>query len=236
MNRASTDAVFVFFPTFCLMQDRASSPLGSKTLLACGVLAGPLFVLGFVLAGLGRAGYDPLRHPISSLAIGPEGWPQTINFLLTGGLLLAFAFGLRGKLVSGPGRVWGIRWLRVVGIGFLGAGVFCTDAVYGFPPEQPLALAQFTWHGHLHDLFSLLVFVGLPVACFVFARRFWQAGRRGAGWHALVSGVLMLAFFVMAALGFKQLPGWVELAGLFQRLSLVSGLSWGASVRDKITD
>jgi hypothetical protein len=193
MNRVSTGAVIVFFPTFCSMQDRASSSLGSKTFLACGVLAGPLFVLVFVLAGLGRAGYDPLRHPISSLAIGPEGWPQTVNFLVTGGLLLAFAFGLRGQLTapvrlslraSSPGRIWGIRWMRMVGIGFLGAGVFCTDAVYGFPPEQPLALAQFSWHGHLHDLFSLLVFVGLPGACFVFARRFWRAGRRVAGWQA----------------------------------------------------
>jgi hypothetical protein len=46
----------------------------TKTLLACGVIAGPLFVLVFVVEGATRADYDPLRHPVSSLALGYWGW------------------------------------------------------------------------------------------------------------------------------------------------------------------
>jgi Protein of unknown function (DUF998) len=118
------------------------------------------------------------------------------------------------------------RLYRVRSIGLMGAGAFCTDPIYGFPATLPLTLAQSSWHGHLHDLFSFLVFVGMQGACYVFALRYHRAGSRLAGAYAFASGILMLAFFVMAKLGFKQAPGWVEWAGFFQRLTLVSGLSW----------
>jgi hypothetical protein len=36
--------------------------------LACGVIDGPLFVVVFLVEAATRAGYDPLRHPVSSLA------------------------------------------------------------------------------------------------------------------------------------------------------------------------
>ena len=45
----------------------------TKTLLACGAIAGLLFVLVFLLEGATRANYDPLRHPVSSLALGDYG-------------------------------------------------------------------------------------------------------------------------------------------------------------------
>jgi hypothetical protein len=40
-------------------------------------------------------------------------------------------------------------------------------------------LPQHTWHGILHDLFSLTGFVALAGACFVFGRRFAARGERG---------------------------------------------------------
>ena len=43
-------------------------------MLRCGLLAGPLFVVTFLLEGAFRDGYDPLRHPVSSLSLGPGGW------------------------------------------------------------------------------------------------------------------------------------------------------------------
>jgi len=46
----------------------------TKTLLACGAIAGPLVVVAFVVEGATRAHYDPLRHPVSSLALGDSGW------------------------------------------------------------------------------------------------------------------------------------------------------------------
>ena len=42
----------------------------TKTLLACGVIGGPLFVVVFLVEGATRVGYDPQRDPVSSLALG----------------------------------------------------------------------------------------------------------------------------------------------------------------------
>lgn len=56
----------------------------TRTLLASGVIAGPLFVGTFLAEGATRAGYEPLRHPVSSLALGDHGWMQTANFVVAG--------------------------------------------------------------------------------------------------------------------------------------------------------
>jgi hypothetical protein len=58
------------------------------------VAAGPVFVAVFLVEGVVRDGYRPLRHPVSSLALGPRGWIQAGNFAVTGTLLLAAAAGL----------------------------------------------------------------------------------------------------------------------------------------------
>ena len=67
----------------------------TKTLLAYGVIGGPLFVVVFLVEGAPRVGYDLLHHPVSSLALGDLGWMQTTNFVVTGLLTLAFSVGLR---------------------------------------------------------------------------------------------------------------------------------------------
>jgi hypothetical protein len=94
--------------------------------------------------------------------------------------------------------------------------VFCTDPIGGYPPG---AAEEKTREGRLHDLCGLPVFLGIPAAAFVEARR-----SRG-GWRltSAASGVGMLAFFVLAGVGFagKPLPG-----GLYQRISLGIGFGW----------
>lgn len=64
-----------------------------RILLTCGVIAPLFFIVMFLIEGATRADYSPLRQPVSSLAIGEMGWTQTLNFLVTGSLLLIFAFG-----------------------------------------------------------------------------------------------------------------------------------------------
>jgi hypothetical protein len=92
-----------------MQQDRVlhTSDLTRKLLLVCGAIAGPLSTLVWIVEGATRSTYDPLRHPISSLAIGARGWTQTATFLVTGLLTLAFAFGLRRTLASHAGSSWG---------------------------------------------------------------------------------------------------------------------------------
>lgn len=73
----------------------------SHGLLCCSAAAGPLFVTVFVLEGARRPDYKPLRHPVSSLALGSRGWVQVTNFAVAGTLYLA------GATASAPAtRSW----------------------------------------------------------------------------------------------------------------------------------
>jgi hypothetical protein len=70
-----------------------------RALLWCGVIGALFFVAAFLIEGATRAGYDPMRHPVSSLSLDGFGWTQTLNFLITG--LFSWrsrsAYGARGS-------------------------------------------------------------------------------------------------------------------------------------------
>ena len=197
----------------------------TKTLLTCGAIAGLLFVLVFLLEGATRANYDPLRHPVSSLALGDYGWVQSANFVVAGLLTLAFSVGLR-RVFWPEGSTWGPLLVGVWAVGLLGAGLFVTDPVSGYPPGAPDRLSGYSWHGALHDLFSGPAFVALAAACFVFGRRFVAWGERGWATYSAVTGVVFLGAFILSSAGFGQAEGLVKLAGLFQRVALSVGFGW----------
>jgi hypothetical protein len=199
---------------------KALAPTGA--LLAIGALGCPLFVLTFFVEGLIRADYDPQRYPISSLAIGEFGWIQSANFLVVGVCFVALAIGAR-RVGAGT---WGPGMIGLAGLGLLGAGVFTTDPVFGYPPNLPLVLAQYTIHGHLHDLFSMFFFVGVPGACFVFSRRFFASGRRAWAAYSMLSGIGMLVACVLTSMGFLQNPNFTPIAGVLQRLTIIIGMTW----------
>lgn len=198
----------------------------TKALLACGVISGPLFVGAFLAEGATRADYDPLRHPVSSLALGPWGWTQTANFFVAGLLTLAFAVGLRRSLGPPGGSTWGPLLVGAWAVGLLGAGAFVTDPISGYPPGTPDRLLRNSWHGALHDLFSLAAFVGLGAACFVFGRRFARRGERRWAAYSVVGGIVFVVAFVLSSAGFAQVAGLVDLAGLFQRICVAVGFGW----------
>jgi hypothetical protein len=68
-----------------------------------------------------RSRYNPLRQPVSDLAIGEYGWMQIANFVITGFLFLAFAIGLRQKLLP-LGAIWGPLIIGFFALGLIGAG------------------------------------------------------------------------------------------------------------------
>jgi hypothetical membrane protein len=207
-------------------KEMGEQPVALRLLLSCGAIGPLLFIVVFLLEGVTRVDYNPLRYPVSSLSIGDLGWIQSANFLMVGFLLFAFTLGLRRVLRASRGGTWGPLLIGLAGIGLFGAGIFTSDPIYGYPPDAPLILAQYTVHGHLHDLFSALLFVGLPTACFVFCRRFATSGESGWAIYSILTGLGMLLTFVLAGIGFTQNPGLVNVAGVFQRLSIIIGLIW----------
>jgi hypothetical protein len=86
--------------------------VGTRTLLICGAIAGPLFTVAWLVEGATRADYSPLRHPVSSLALGEFGWTQVANFIVTGLLTLAFAVGLGGRCGHSAARRGDRCWSR----------------------------------------------------------------------------------------------------------------------------
>jgi hypothetical membrane protein len=207
---------------------RAASSV-ERALLACGMIGPAFFVTVFLVAGAVRPGYDPLRHPVSSLSIGEAGWIQAANFMITGALVVAFACGLRPVLRRGGAGVWGPLVIGLVGIGLAGAGVFTADPRSGYPAGTSLVPVP-TTEGTLHDLFSLLVFLGPPVACCVVARWFAKVGRRGWAASSVAIAVVFLTGFVLAGMGFEQNPALTPIGGLLQRATLVVGLGWLAAL------
>jgi Protein of unknown function (DUF998) len=208
-----------------------ASPTPGKTstraLLACGAVAGPLFTAAWLLEGATRTHYDPLRHPVSSLELGPFGWTQQANFVAAGLLTLGFAVGLRRALRPLGGSRWGPLLVAAHGVGLLGAGVFVTDPVSGYPPGTPDHLPAYgSAHAALHDLFSIGTFVGLPLASLVFARRFAGWGQRGWAAYSAATGVAFLAGTVLTSQAFNQAESLVDHGGLLQRATVTVGWTW----------
>jgi hypothetical membrane protein len=197
-------------------------------LLVCGIVAGPLFFAIFLIAGALRPDYDPLRHPVSSLELGPTGWVQSLNFILTGTLVVLFGIGIRSTVRKlGGGRTVPILFM-LVGAGLIGAGLFAPDPLSGYPPGTPPAAVSPSLHRVLHDLFSTPVFTALPAACIILSRRF--AKRRRIGWaiYSALSAAMMIILFVMSSIAFAQGSPLTPIGGLLQRLTLAAGFLWMA--------
>jgi hypothetical protein len=109
----------------------------ARGLLRCGIAAGPLFTATFLAEGAARDGYRPLRHPVSSLALGPRGWIQTANFAVTGVLTLAGAasYGWRSRRAGQPP----------------GFAVYCAATAVTMPVTMLLAGAGFGQSSRLGD-------------------------------------------------------------------------------------
>ena len=212
----------------------AGAPSGSsaaitkrtRALLACGVVAGPLFLAVALLQALTRDGFDLGRHPLSLLSLGELGWIQIANFVVAGLLSVAFAVGLRRVLHPGRGGTWGPLLVGAYGVGLIGGGVFIADPGAGFPPGAPAgAPEQLSWHGILHDAAHVLAFLALIAACFVLARRFAALGQRGWATYCVATGVALLGLMawpdrdtVLVQLAVAIVLGWVWLSVLAARL------------------
>jgi hypothetical protein len=94
----------------------------TRTLLACGAVAGPLFIAVGFAAALIRTGFDLGNHPLSLLSVGDLGWIQIANFVVAGLLFIASAAGMRRALRGRRAGRWGPLWIAmVVGFGWASA-------------------------------------------------------------------------------------------------------------------
>jgi Protein of unknown function (DUF998) len=188
-----------------------------------GILGPAIFVATFTIEGWLRAGYNPLSTYVSALSLGPRGWIQMLNFLLLGLLLLFFSFGVAAEFPSGKASRWGVILLMVMGILFLISGPFVMDPM-GTPQTQV------TVHGTIHGIAGAIVFLLMPISCFVFLRRFREETRwRSFQWWTLALGILVAVAVVALSITSKS-PSLINIFqdwfGLIQRFIIVPFMLW----------
>jgi hypothetical protein len=150
----------------------------TRLLLLCGAIAGPFFIVVLLIQDYTRPGFDPRRDILSLLSLGDWGWVQMTNFILVGVLNLLYAVGLWRQLRPGKGGTWGPILMAVYGFGLVVVGIMRTDPANGFPPDVP-APTQPTFHGAIHAVGALVVFLLLAAALLVFVRLFLARKERG---------------------------------------------------------
>ena len=217
----------------------------ARALLRCGAWAGPVFVATFLAEGAVRDSYEPLRHPVSSLALGPRGWTQTVNFAVTGALCLAGAAGLRlasnrpasdrltsDRLTSdrlADSRTGPIL-VAAAGVGLIASAAFRTDPVGGYPPGTPEMPATPSRIGTAHTLAAVPIFFGLPAAAACYGWRSWRAGQTGFAVYCAATAVTMPVAMAVAGAGFGQPSALGRFGGLFQRAGIITGFGWLTAV------
>ncbi|MGJ9411861.1 DUF998 domain-containing protein [Aeromicrobium sp. CF4.19] len=185
--------------------------------LSCGVLAPPLFVITFLLDGTTRAGYEPMHHTVSALALGPRRWLQTVSFLLAGLAVTVASIGVRaasGSLVLGLA-------IAVFGVALVVSGLFRMDPMRGYPPGATKDTPEVVSMQHrVHDWAGAVVFTALPAAAAVAVLVIDDAA-----W-AVASGVTAVAFTILLLAFGAAWEADGPRTGLLQKLAIVVGWSW----------
>jgi Protein of unknown function (DUF998) len=179
----------------------------TRSLLAVGALAGPLYVGVGALEVLLREGFDIRRHALSLMSNGVLGWIQITSFLLSGAFVIIGAIGVRQAWKGSAAGAAGPLLLGLYGLGLIGAGLFVADPMDGFPPGTPPGPpAALSWHGPLHFLAGGIGFFALIAACLVIARRFLSNRQPAWAYSSGLTGLLFLGGFAGIASGSRS-PG-----------------------------
>ena len=137
---------------------------------------------------------DPAGAWPSGLALGPYGWAQTANFVVSGLLLMLFAAGLHLGATDGRGSQFGPALLFTAG---------ATIALMGFETDPIRRTAPRTPHGLVHDLaFALFVLTLLPAFFFLWRRLSEDPLWRGHARYTLVTGLLAALFLLLPGVAY----------------------------------
>ena len=109
---------------------KRTSSLALGLSLWTGVVGPILFVLVETIDGAITPGYSAMREAVSYLELGPGGWIQILNFLVTGLLLILFALGFfrwMRPLMASVSRAGAFALLTLTGVGLVMANLFLPD-------------------------------------------------------------------------------------------------------------
>lgn len=177
-------------------------------------IAGPLIlVVGDLAASLSTPSYSMISNSISSLALTPLDWLQTVGFLVMGLLVEVFVAGLFFNIRRARGFHLGIGLLVCLGFGLLLIGAFRMDPA-GWPS---------TIEGTIHSATAYALSLLFPIAILLLAPSLKSDPNwKGTFVYTLVAGVLALAL-TMGLLWLPDRMGWF---GLYQRIAVANVIIW----------
>src|SRR5262245_18231176 len=173
--------------------------LPTRALLACGAVAGPMYVTVTMVEALTRDGFDLRQHRFSWLTAGDLGWIHQSSMVLVGVLTVLLAVGVRQMLRTGRGAVWGPRLLGLFGVAYIIGGLLRADPVAGFPPGTTPEMEHTTWQGAVQNASRSVSSLLLIAASLVFAGWFAAQGRRGWAWF--YGAAMPTVFIALTAVG-----------------------------------
>ncbi len=188
--------------------------LGVHSILALAGVVGPfVLILADLIAAFSEPRYNFIRDSISSLALTPMGWIQTIGFLVIGLLVEIFAAGLFLNIRGRFGFGLSIGLLACFGFGLLLIGAFRMDPVGGLR----------TIEGTIHGAAAVAVFWLFPVAISLLSPSlrndpYWQEMFP----YTVVTSVLASALII----GRLFLPAKLSWFGLYERVLVANAVIW----------
>ncbi len=175
---------------------RAAAILGiAGPVLFLSVLAALTVVQYNFMLGIGwRPLGDPAGAWPSGLALGPYGWVQILNFVVSGLLLATFAAGLHFGVTDGRGSRVGPGLLFVAGMAM---------ALMGFETDPIRRTTPRTLHGWIHDLAFVHFALALLSALFFL----WQRLRKDPRWrnhsrYTLATSILAALLLVLPGVAY----------------------------------
>jgi len=177
-----------------------------------GIVGPVVVIVGDLAASLSTPGYSLVSDSVSSLALKPIGWLQSICFLAMGLLLEIFVAGL----------FFNIRRARGfhAGIGLLAFEGFVLMLIATFHMDDPGGLR--TTDGIIHTIASYGLGLLFPVAIFSLAPSFKSTPNwKNIFIYTLIAGILALALIIGAF--FTEQTGWF---GLYERIIIGNALIW----------
>ena len=159
-------------------------------------------------------GWDPLTAPTfdwpSGLALGPYGWIMTSIFILSGGLIIFFAFGLFPALPKLSVSRAACLLLAFSGLALMGLA-FTTDPTLRTTPA--------TWHGRLHDASFVLLGLTLLPAILLLGLAFRHDPRwKNLSLYTFLTLALVFPSFWLKGTAFYAFLGtilvWMEVVAL----------------------
>jgi hypothetical protein len=189
------------------------------TLLACGCLILPSYVLLYVIGGALRPGYSHISDSVSELLAprSPNKPLLLVIQLLYALLYVFFGVGVLGYVEAGGGNTSlgtiGAWMIIALGVATIGTAIFPQDAE-GIPPTTP---------GRIH---VVLVFAGLvPLSVLsTLLLGIWSGGAGLPGWFDVYSYATVVAIVLMGGLGGATVK--TPYAGLVERLAAITTQQW----------